>query len=177
MFYYAGLLKSIESGRGERGVLRYLKKYPRPIIAAFCKGWNFHCCIPEFRLADDYRADFLVLGQHSGGFVASFIELEAPSARLYLKDGTPSKPLRIALRQIDDWRQWVSENDNLLRKSIKKALTAAVSSSAKSTNLLSPSTIKEIGISLFEPDMFIRDHYHIVIGRRARLRPEENRRR
>ena len=174
MSYHNGLLKALESGTGERGVHRYLKTSPRPIIAGYCRGWNFHYCIPEFRFADDYRADFLVLGGHSGGFTTSFIELEAPNARLYLKNGTPSKTLRIALRQIEDWRIWIRDNDNLLRKAIKKSLPNAMSSSSY---LMKPSEIKEIGQLLFEQDMGIWDDYHIIIGRRKDLTSEDKRRR
>lgn len=67
------------------------------------RAWNFYTCVPEFELGSDYRTDFLILSSHSGNWHAIFIELKGYNISLYNKDGTPTKPLRRAQKQINDW--------------------------------------------------------------------------
>jgi Domain of unknown function (DUF4263) len=66
--------------------------------------------IPKTRLGAEYETDFLIAEIGSSGFVWYAIELERPQAKLFTKKGNPSEALTHALRQISDWRNWLSFN-------------------------------------------------------------------
>jgi hypothetical protein len=78
------LLDALGRSSGERIIHSYLKKHP------------------EFRIGSRFRCDFVVMQSYSGGWNIEFVELEPVNVSLFNKDRTPSKPLRIALNQIDD---------------------------------------------------------------------------
>ena len=173
MSYYSGLYRTLKAATDERGVHKYLKNKPSILFYAFDHLYKFHVCISEFEFANDYRADFAILGGHSGGCVANFLELESPLARLYLKDGTQSKTLRIAFRQIRDWQEWIRLNPDGLRKCLKKSIKSSIESSkllkSKDTNIALD--------RLANSDCVIEPHYQIIIGRRSRLTADEQHRR
>lgn len=155
MPYHDQLLQAVESG-SERKVHGYLKKNSRPLKVAFAQGWNITLVHPEFQLGSDYRVDFIVVSGHSGANYITLVELEPPSAKLYLKDGTESKVLRKAIRQIKDWDVWLRKNDIYFRQSLAKALAA--------------SGTPDYAISIiFDPNTFLFYRYGIVIGRRGNL--------
>ncbi len=173
MLHHSGLLRAINSTSGERAIHRYLKCHPEPILYVFDRGWQFELCISEFEFANDFRADFAVLGAHSGACFVYFVELESPSARLYLKDGTPSKALRIALRQTRDWQEWIRRDPDGLRKCLRKAIRLRVNSG----KVLVPDDATKAYARLSAPETFIEAHFCIVIARRDRLALDEQRRR
>jgi hypothetical protein len=66
--------------------------------------------IPTKRLGSEHITDFLV-GEdtpHQPTWYA--VELERPQALLFTQRGDPSAALTHAMRQIDDWRTWLSRN-------------------------------------------------------------------
>lgn len=54
--------------------------------------------------------DFLLAEKASGGLTWYAVELERPQAKMFKKNGDPSADLTHALRQISDWRDWLSHN-------------------------------------------------------------------
>lgn len=166
------ILRILDSTSGERAIHSFLKKHPILVRNAFSRAWNANVCVPEFPLGNDWRADFLLLSANSGFWYATFIELESPKFRLYLKDGTPSKILRVAQRQINDWKDWVRVNEAYLRQRfsiiLRDAGAAAQCSAGKhrsgETEILDPNTV-------------ISYEFHIVIGRRNSLSADEQKRR
>lgn len=84
------------------------------IIASIIKHYNFghHATylFKEFQLGVSYRADYLLVGQSSGGFEFIFIELESCYGKITLKDGEFGESIRKGLNQIDDWKIWLEEN-------------------------------------------------------------------
>lgn len=167
------LSAALEAAENERQIQPFIKKNDILIVHAFNRAWNSYHCIPEFELGREFQADFLLLSVHSCHWIATFVELESPTARLYLKNGTPSKTLRIAQRQISDWKDWYRRNENyarqtfaqILRKHDEPAWCSHADRHQKGeTEILDPQTV-------------IETHFHIVIGRRAALTPEEQRRR
>jgi hypothetical protein len=66
--------------------------------------------IPKRRLGSEHETDFLIAHEASGGLVWHAVELERPQARLFIKNGDASASLNHAIRQIEDWRDWLSHN-------------------------------------------------------------------
>lgn len=170
--YEAGLARAIAAG-SERVIHAYLKRFQRPLWIAFAHGWNAILVAPEFRFGRDYRADFVVLSSLSGALHATLVELEAPGAALYLKDGTESKTLRTALRQVKDWSAWVTDHPEQFRRE----LTDEIERAAREDRRIPAYRHRFMRAELVDRRRVILDHYAIVVGRRDTLSPEDNQRR
>ena len=157
----------------EREVHRFLKEFPYIVIQTFNVSWNYYLCVPECPVGSQYRADFLVLSADSGSWHAVFIELKSPRARLYRGDGTPSRPLRIANRQIEDWANAFSVEDRDLRHRLSRLLAERAVAAQNGWSRGHKMAESEI----LDPRTCLRAKYHIVIARRGRLSPEEQNRR
>ncbi|NQT89103.1 DUF4263 domain-containing protein [bacterium] len=168
-----GITEILDTAVDERPLHAFLQENDILVRNPFAQAWNEIVCVSEFRMGSEFRADFLVLSADSGRWHASFIELESPTARLYLKDGTPAKALRIAQRQIADWRDWMKRNEPyarqlfaeiLARQHIPAQCSRADIHSLAQTEIVDPYTV-------------LRLNFHIVIGRFASLSLDEQRRR
>src|SRR2546426_4364959 len=169
---YRILSSAVAKGR-ERDVHTALKTLPRVLWLAFSHGWHENVVLSEFRFGTEYRADFLLLSAHSGAWHATFIELKPPNARLYLKDGTESVPLRRALRQVKDWANWTQKNDGSFRQDLRRALEET----AKKDRDIEKNPSNYSGNRLLDPRTVVFDHYVIVIGRRQELTARDQERR
>ncbi len=165
------LLAILDSSKGERSVHSFLKKYPEIVRTAFSMAWNANIEVPEFCFGNDWRADFLLLSADSGHWIATFIELEPPNSRLYLNNGTPSKTLRVAQRQINDWKEWIRLHESYLREQFSKILTKA------GIGAQTGGVHEKAGTEILDPRTVISFDFHIVIGRRHSLNAEEQFRR
>lgn len=67
-------------------------------------------CIPKPKLGNQLEPDYLIAGLDSAGFWWYGVELENPNCRMFTKAGEESNELKHALRQIDDWRDWLRNN-------------------------------------------------------------------
>ncbi len=121
--YYPGLLRAVEAS-GEQSSSRLSEALPTsPLGGLREKGWNAITLIPEFRCGNQYRSDFLLVNAMSGAIRNRFsIQLEPPSARLYTRNGTESKELKHALRQVKDWHAWADQHPHELREQIVRDL-------------------------------------------------------
>jgi hypothetical protein len=163
---------ALRNGR-EAELQRFLESCPRPLHVVFNEGWNDYLAIPQFQFGPDYRADFVILSLHSGAWNACFIELKSPSARLYLRDGTESRALRTALRQVKDWSRWIERDQSRLVEALHRGVRLA---REKGESI--PENPPGPGLGrLFDPGTVILTAYAIVIGRRATLSGVDNERR
>lgn len=172
MLYRAELLRTVKQG-SERAVHEFLKRQPRPLCVAFAHGWNTILPLSEFCFGRDFRADFLIISAHSGGWHACFVELESPAARFYLKDGSESKVLKVALRQVKDWAIWLQQNGPQFRRELRDNLERA----AKADPTIATNPTNLAGSHLLDPRTVIHNHFPVVIGRRDALRPQDQVRR
>lgn len=170
--YLAGLQRALENG-SERAIHTFLKQYQRPLWVAFAHGWNGILIVPEFRFGRNYRADFLVLSSHSGALHTTLLELEPPKARLYLRDGTESRELRTALRQVKDWFTWVSDYPGQFHREIAEEIERV----ARDDRRIPKYLLRFIRAELLDPRNVVLDHYAVLIGRRNSLSPADNQRR
>jgi hypothetical protein len=70
---------------------------------------------PKVKLGTEYVTDFVIqLGE--GEYV--LVEIEPPGSTLYTLAGNPSAHLNHAQKQVEDWREWVSENISYARQSL-----------------------------------------------------------
>ncbi|MCH8968381.1 MAG: DUF4263 domain-containing protein [Planctomycetes bacterium] len=152
----------------ERDVHRFLKRYPMLMVRLFNVSWNYYLCIPEFPLGNDYRADFLVLSADSGCWHAVFVELEGPNDVIYLKDGTPSKKLRGAQKQVEDWDKFCSNRAEEVKQQIARVLKPR--GRCAQNRLMGCNGLARDEI--LHPDVFLHRQYKVVIGRRSSFQDE-----
>ena len=152
-------LKVLDAASGEQSVHAFLKKHDYLIGMTFRSNTHPNGVVSEFELGAEYRCDFLVLSCCSAWWSVDFVELESPKARLYLKDGTPSKCLRIASRQIRDWKQWARQNETYLRNRLS-GLFEKIGLAASGALHGVPDAATEIR----DPRCELTYSFHIVIG-------------
>lgn len=115
----------LEAKSGERDVHALLKKHPE-LLQSEVTGFGFcYESIPEFQLGAELRADFLFLRPDSPGWTVSLIELESPTAQLYTRRGMPTRALLVAQRQIQDWRDWIRQNESYFRARLARIIENA----------------------------------------------------
>jgi len=144
------------------------------VTMAFNRAWNYHTCIPEFQLGSEFRSDFVILSAHSVHWHAIFIELKDYKAKLYSKDGNPTKPLRQAQRQISDWREWIRVNEPYLRQRL--ALILEKDDALPIWPYDIPNYRKGYtsgAAEIADIKNYVEYGFHIVIGRSSSLTPEE----
>lgn len=105
----AAFKTALEAARDEGDMQRCLETYPRILIQHLTVGRR-SWVIPKKRLGSEHETDFLIAQKASDGFVWYAVELERPQAKMFNKNGDPSALLNHAIRQISDWRDWLSEN-------------------------------------------------------------------
>ena len=147
----------------ERDAQELLKSYPMLMVRLFNVSWNYYLAVPEFPLGTDFRADFLVVSADSGRWHAVFVELKGPNDRIYLKNGLPSKKLRAAQKQLEDWRKVVCGRTDEVKHEIAKVL--------KRRRVRAENKLMGRGgyahDEILLPDVFLHAQYKIVIGRRS----------
>ena len=94
---------------------RFLEANPRILIQLLVAGRSAWV-IPKKRLGSEHETDFVIRQKASGTFEWYAVELERPQAKMFNKNGDPSAALTHALRQISDWREWLSQNRDYATK-------------------------------------------------------------
>jgi hypothetical protein len=105
----AAFESALNGARDERDMQRFLENHPRMLIQQI-SGGRGAWVIPQKRLGSEHVTDFLIAQKASDGFVWYAVELERPQAKIFTKKGDPSTTLNHALRQVSDWRDWLSHN-------------------------------------------------------------------
>ena len=80
-----------------------------------------YAIISKLRLGADLTTDLVFgLDCRSLGFQYKLIELESPHDKAYTNDGRPSAKLNTAVQQILDWKSWIGENMDTVRRIFPK---------------------------------------------------------
>jgi hypothetical protein len=170
----AKLSEILNSKLGERAVHEFLKEHNNLVMMAFNRAWNFHRCVPEFKLGGEYRSDFLILSAHSGHWHAIFIELKDFNVRLYNKNGSPTRSLQKAQGQINDWKDWIRINEPYLRQRFASILEKEKAPAIWPHKIPNYTKGYSSGSSeISDMKSKVAYYYHIVIGRSSTLTPEE----
>jgi hypothetical protein len=158
-------LRVLKAAKDERPLQEIFVKYPYILLRQFNGAWNYYTIIPQFGLAGQYIPDFLIISGDSGCWHLYFIELESPKAKVFNKDGKPSRQLATAQRQITDWAMWLSANKDFLIQRLSELLPAWMAKTGGTTP------------SLLDKRQHIDVGYHIVIGRRMEMSEQDKMRR
>lgn len=146
----------------EHSLQKFLQENPWYLIHASMDGFysgatsTRTALFPKFKLGNEFETDFLFISGNSGGLSCTLIELERSDVKLFTKQGDPTKQLTHAIRQIVDWNAWLNDNQDFALREIARA-------TEDKWNW--PPILRK-------PFRFI-----IIIGRRAFLDKQANRRR
>ena len=79
----------------------------------FPRGCGIECrlVIAKLRLGSEHVTDIVVAScERSYGIRYTLIELESPGTPPFNQDGTPSRRLNSALKQVADWKDWIAKS-------------------------------------------------------------------
>lgn len=93
----------------ERALQKFLASFPAALGSLAQPGGTLWC-LDRPRLGSEFVPDFLLASITSVGFQWTMIELESPTEKALTKAGLPAKKLAEALKQIRDWRTWLTDN-------------------------------------------------------------------
>lgn len=154
----------IDTKPKEAQIQSYLEEHPVILLHAMLDGFypaasTRSTLFAKLALGGEYQADFAFCSLNSMGAWWTFIELERSDVPIFTKAGDPSKYLTHAIRQVMDWQAWVTDYSEYAKSALQK---------------LFENNTREF----YYADYFRRPcNTVIVIGRRATLSPETNRRR
>lgn len=120
------------------------------ILNDFRFGHHALYLFPEFSLATDYKADYLLIGKNSDGHHFVFVEFENPYNNITTQNGDYGTTIRKGVSQVKDWHAWLESNFPSLVTEFKKCLI-------KATDPL-PNEFRDYDSS--------RIHFVVVAGRR-----------
>lgn len=156
------MLIDILDTNNEETIQKYLEENEKILIAAFgTPEWYYNIIIPKFRFGSDYISDFVILTGQSYSYWINLVELEPATKSLFTKAGDYAKRLNHAIKQVDEWCDWIKRNESYFKDCLLKA-------------------IKDIDSSFDETFDYTRRfivNKKIVIGRRSMLTDENNKRR
>ena len=72
-------------------------------------------CLDRPQFGAELIPDFLLASRTSEGFKWAMIEIESPTAKVLTKAEVPAKKLANALKQVRDWRNWLTDNVSYAR--------------------------------------------------------------
>lgn len=159
-------IQALDQATGERKIHAFLKKEPLLVWATFMNcGGHSDYVIPEFSLGSKYRTDFVVMQSFSGGWNVAFIELEPVDEEPFdRKTSNPSKRLRGAIKQVNDWRDFEMDEGATLRSQLADAAQKNDTLYPERNLAREPSCAK---MPLRDPQTYLCCEYFIVMGRRS----------
>lgn len=105
-----GLASVIRRAKDERIIWEFLKENPYLLARGVHPAHHGKICIPKPRLGGQLEPDFFVAGLDSAGFSWYGVELESPEYKMFTRAGEETRELKHAIRQIQEWRCWLTEN-------------------------------------------------------------------
>jgi hypothetical protein len=107
----------------EKPLQAHLTDHPRLLIQYF-GGGHGRWVIPQKRLGAEFVPDFVLGEADSDGRSWTLVELQTPKletnrnreGRLFMKDGRQSEQLDEGIRQVLEWRRWLSANRDYARR-------------------------------------------------------------
>lgn len=99
----------LDDATDERPLQTFLASSPM-LLGPLAPPGGQYWCIDRPRLGAEFVPDFLLASHTSIGFQWSMIELESPNAKVLTKADLPAKKLAEALKQVRDWRTWLTDN-------------------------------------------------------------------
>jgi hypothetical protein len=101
--------QAVDGAEREQDLQDFLQAHPTPLVLPL-SGGHGRWVVPQKRLGSEHVIDFAIAEKSSFGFEWVAVELESPHARLFTRKGDPTAELTHGIRQIVDWRNWLSHN-------------------------------------------------------------------
>lgn len=101
--------RQLKRAKREQDLQSFLEREPMLLIQHL-GGGHGRWVIPRQRLGAEHVTDFVIGDKCSYGFDWQAVELESPNARMFTRRGDPTSALIHAIRQIQDWRAWLTKN-------------------------------------------------------------------
>lgn len=105
----AAFKTTLDVAPNEAAMQTFLEENPQVLVQPIGGGYD-RWVVPKARLGAEHETDFLVAERDAARYVWYAVELERPQARLFTAKGDPSAALTHAIRQVNDWRTWLSYN-------------------------------------------------------------------
>lgn len=106
----ADLVNAIDNAEREEDIQQFLSERPELLIQHLGGGGHGRWTIAKKRLGCEHVTDFMICARDSLGFHWTAVELESPHRKLFTIAGNPAEFLTHAIRQILDWRIWLTKN-------------------------------------------------------------------
>lgn len=159
----AHLQAVFEADESEETIQKCIEE--RPHLWRFVTASN-PFVLPKLKLGERYVTDFMILGSahwsQSQMRTATFVELERPGHRLFNRKGDPTAEFTHGLRQLGDWKQWITDNRTHVRDMFVEHGWLE----------WERSTLEGGGAAGLPPFGFV-DQYLLVIGRRNTMSADE----
>lgn len=107
---------ALAAAPNEAAMQEFLQENPRFLFQHLTAGRGYWV-IPHKHLGAEHETDFLIAESDAGQLTWHAVEIERPQAPLFTAKGDPSAALTHALRQISDWRNWLSHNRDYASRS------------------------------------------------------------
>ena len=146
----------------EEDMQNFLENNSQLLVKAFCKNFPYGSkVLPKYKFGNEYVSDFVIISHVSHSFRVTLIELEPPTEKIFTKSGVYGKRLNQAMKQIDDWIDWIENNYDYFLKGLQKNID------------------KDSRMFMFSQGGFRRCLINtvIIIGRREYLTAENDKRR
>lgn len=156
------MLNELLNNNREEILQQYLEKNEKILIATFGQPeWTYNLVLPKFKFGSDYISDFVVFTGQSYSYWIKLIELEPSTSPIFTKRGDYSERLNHAIKQVDEWSDWIRRNETYFRNCLQKNLKKKYPSFDEELDYTRRFIVKS----------------SIVIGRRSTLTDENNIRR
>jgi Domain of unknown function (DUF4263) len=155
----------------ERALQKFLASFPvalSPLTPAGGDVW----CLDRPRFGSEWVPDFLLATITSVGFRWVMVELESPNEKALTKAGLPANKLAEALKQIRDWRTWLSDNVAYARgelglKDIEASCPAYIIIGRRGTQIKTYRPLSTDGTTVMSYDRLLDHMNRAVRGRQA----------
>ena len=162
---------------GEEQLQVFLEEKPQFLLGLFGHGDDTDVAfITKPAVSSFHKADFGILNVSQGGCSIQLIEIERSNVALFTKELTPAKALRSPMKQIRDWDQWISVNQQTFVRdtlAVAKQLPIFPERAKNNSFALRSSESIEQAWQHFGGYKHPHINYAIVMGRWSRLSPEE----
>ena len=156
------MLDELLDNSKEEILQQYLEQHKKILIAAFGQPkWVYNFVLPKFKFGSDYISDFVVFTGQSYSYWIKLIELEPSTSQVFTKQGDYAQRLNHAIKQVDEWSDWITRNEPYFRDCLQKALQKEYPSFSEILDYTRRFIVSS----------------KIVIGRRATLSVDDNKRR
>lgn len=156
------MLNELLDNSKEEILQQYLEQHKKILIAAFGQPeWVYNFVLPKFKFGSDYISDFVVFTGQSYSYWIKLIELEPSTSQVFTKQGDYAQRLNHAIKQVDEWSDWIKRNEPYFRDCLQKALQKEYPSFSETLDYTRRFIVSS----------------KIVIGRRATLSVDDNKRR